>query len=295
MNKTNSPSDGIPERFRREIILHIVKNFSPTNNSYVPLLCGIHGPSGEGKTFQCERVLQELGTRIFLISGGQLESDNAGEPARLIRTTYLNASKIIEQKESATAAIVINDIDTGLGDWGEMVQTTVNRQSVFGELMHLVDYPTSVEGRKTKRIPIIITGNDFTKLYEPLVRPGRMNSFIWRPTIEEKATIIASIFGYLTIHECIRLIEELDEEMNLVSKNRTPSLPVAAYTHLKATLLDEQLWVQISAVGIEGTVELIRKGLVVKIDDKFSLNEIVSAGKNLIKSGQLVNHLWRNK
>lgn len=179
----------IPARFRREVALHVIRNFLPQDGMQVPLLLGIHGPSGEGKTFQCERVLAEMSAKPFLIWGGQLESHKAGEPAELVRTTYLDAGRSIEKEDCKIAALIINDVDAALGDWGAMVQYTVNRQTVFGELMHLVDYPTSVEGRTTRRIPIIITGNDFTKLYGPLVRAGRMRAFEWVPTAEEKAVV----------------------------------------------------------------------------------------------------------
>ena len=57
-------------------------------------------------------------------------------------------------------AIIINDIDAAIGDWGDLVQYTVNRQTVYSELMHLCDYPNIVQGFKTHKIPIVTTGND---------------------------------------------------------------------------------------------------------------------------------------
>jgi hypothetical protein len=159
---------------KKVIHSHILKNSMKDYEFNVPLILGIHGPSGDGKTFQCEQILKEIGAKSFLISGGQLESSDAGKPAELIRMTYLRAGKTIETGN--IGVMIINDIDTGLGDWG-MVQYTINRQTVFGELMHLVDYPNVVQGQNCNRVPIIITGNDFTKLYPPLVRAGRMLAF----------------------------------------------------------------------------------------------------------------------
>ena len=37
------------------------------------------------------------------------------------------------------------------------------------------------------RVPIIVTGNDFSTLYAPLLRDGRMDKFLWEPTAEDKA------------------------------------------------------------------------------------------------------------
>lgn len=65
-------------------------------------------------------------------------------------------------------------------------QMTVNNQIVVGTLMNLSDNPTRVsigqdwrESDITNRIPIIVTGNDFSTLYAPLVRDGRMDKFYW--------------------------------------------------------------------------------------------------------------------
>ena len=32
-----------------------------------------------------------------------------------------------------------------------------------------------------QRVPIIVTGNDFSTLFAPLVRDGRMSKFYWEP------------------------------------------------------------------------------------------------------------------
>ncbi|MEA5470985.1 AAA family ATPase [Spirulina sp. 06S082] len=278
----------IPERFKRAIILHIVKNLMESNLYHGSLILGIHGPSGYGKTYQCECVLKELGAELFLISGGQLESGTAGEPAQIVRQAYINASRCIEQGKSKVAVVLINDIDTGLGNWGDKVQYTINRQTVFGELMHIVDYPTMVEGRSTRRIPIIITGNDFTKLYEPLVRPGRMTAFEWDPTNDEKTKILHGIYPELQIHECEKLIDELNKEISCENFN---FLSIAFFSYLRSTLIDGLLTKSIEEVGVTQAIDRIGEGREPIIHLTIRLQDIVESGKNLIHSGKLVNHL----
>lgn len=63
---------------------------------------------------------------------------------------------------------------------------TVNNQIVVGTLMNLSDNPTRVsigqdwrESDITNRIPVIVTGNDFSTIYAPLIRDGRMEKFYW--------------------------------------------------------------------------------------------------------------------
>ena len=273
----------IPERFRRALELHIVKNLMTKITARVPLLLGIHGASGDGKTYQCEQILTEIGVKAFLISGGQLESPDSGKPAQLVRDTYLQASDCIEEGKSRAAVVLINDIDTGLGNWGNLVQYTVNTQTVFGELMHLVDYPNLVERRPTRRIPIIITGNDFTKLYEPLVRAGRMTAFEWKPTLEEKAKIVQGIFSEINSKECEALVREFESQ------------PVAFFCHLRASLIDDELWKLIQkAGGTRIAIEIITDRNNAKepvLEQTIQFEWIVQTGKNLLQSGQLINHL----
>ena len=277
----------IPERFRRALELHIVKNLMTKITARVPLLLGIHGASGDGKTYQCEQILTEIGVKAFLISGGQLESPDSGKPAQIVRDTYLKASDCIEKGKCRAAVVLINDIDTGLGNWGNMVQYTVNTQTVFGELMHLVDYPNLVEGIPTRRIPIIITGNDFTKLYEPLVRAGRMTAFEWKPTLEEKAKIVQGIFSEINSKECEALVREFESQ------------PVAFFCHLRASLIDDELWKLIQkAGGTRIAIEIITDRNNARepvLEQTIQFDWIVKTGKTLLQSGQLINHLRLSK
>lgn len=279
----------IPERFTRVVATHVAKNLMSAQIPQSPLILGIHGPSGCGKTFQCEHILRGIGAKTFLISGGQLESKDAGEPANLIRRTYINAGYAIDNKETKTAVILMNDVDTGLGDWGQFVQTTVNRQAVFGELMHLVDYPTIVDGKDTKRIPIIMTGNDFTKLYEPLVRAGRMTAFEWLPNLEEQTKIVSQIFREFSEQQCTDIIQELEEFLRGISD--TGQLQTAFFTHLRATVYDDVIWAALKQRGIDRAISEIAAGHQPKLNNSLSYEQILRKGKELITSGQLINHL----
>lgn len=269
----------VAERFRRAMSLHIVKNFITQIPVRVPLILGIHGASGVGKTYQCEYVLNEMGVTAFLISGGQLESGTAGEPAKLVREKYIAASQSIQKGESKAAVLLINDVDTGLGDWGEKVQTTINTQTVYGELMHLVDYPTSVEGIPTKRIPIILTGNDFTKLYEPLVRAGRMTAFEWNPTFQEKVNAVLGIFPELSMKDCHDLVSEFKDQS------------IAFYSYLRSTLVDDILWEGIQDLGISRIIPYISSGHEPELHIPINYKNLRLSGAELLNSGRLVNHL----
>ena len=60
--------------------------------------------------------------------------------------------------------------------------------------MNICDHPNFVSNEEDdeihayrddeyiRRVPIIITGNDLSTLYAPLLRDGRMDKFYWSPT-----------------------------------------------------------------------------------------------------------------
>jgi hypothetical protein len=280
----------ISPRFHQVVALHVLKNMLVNIEAQVPLLLGIHGPTGEGKTFQIENALKAMGVKRFLISGGQLDNSIAGESAHIVRATYIRASESLRGGECSLAAVLINDIDTGLGSWGESVQYTVNQLTVFGELMHLVDYPNAVEGHETLRVPIIITGNDFTKLYEPLVRAGRMTAFEWMPTLEERVELVNAIFPELTPEEVLKLIHELNQRVTVRSYGHATVLPVAFYAHLRSNLLDEDLWGLVSRSGLNKTIDTLLRGYEPDLALGIHYERVLAKGLELAASGQLINH-----
>jgi hypothetical protein len=93
---------------------------------------------------------------------GELESGNAGEPARLIRQRYREAAEVI--KKGNMCSLFINDLDAGAGRMGDMTQYTVNNQMVNATLMNIADNPTNVQlpgvyrNDPIPRVPIVCTG-----------------------------------------------------------------------------------------------------------------------------------------
>src|SRR5262245_59530596 len=85
-------TESIAQRFSDVVGLHLIANLRADVKPGTPLLLGIQGPAGEGKTYQVERILENAEIYPVLLSGGELESKDAGAPASKIRAAYREAS-----------------------------------------------------------------------------------------------------------------------------------------------------------------------------------------------------------
>lgn len=211
----------IPPRFADAVDQHLVFNLAGLDEW--PLVLGVFGRPGDGKSFQIRAHLARRGVLPVSINAADLESDRAGTPGKLVLDTYINAGHRID--EGAPAAVVVDDFDTTVGEW-EHSTTTVNHQQVLAQLMHLADSPTEAAGKRLRRVPVVITGNDLSKVYPPLRRPGRMRPFPWLPTAEERHGIVAAILAdVLSPREVPILLEKL------------PDAPVAFFSDLLVEVL----------------------------------------------------------
>lgn len=234
----------IPNRFRREVQLHLLNNYAAGLKNATPLILGIDGAPGDGKTFQCNAVLQELQCSVVSLSASDFGSMYES-----------NAANYVVQKYREVAAkpmpvLVLHDVDTAIGNWGKLTQYTANRQFVLNELMHLCDCPENPHDIPAKRVPIIMTGNDFMKMYAPLVRFGRMRHFEWVPNSEERLEIVSDILYPLPESVCRKVFFEAERQYaNQIKKVRADdaerarrnTLPISFYSQLRVEIVNAYL------------------------------------------------------
>ncbi|MEM1310481.1 MAG: ribulose bisphosphate carboxylase small subunit [Cyanobacteria bacterium P01_D01_bin.71] len=278
----------IAPRFLDKLAVHITKNYLNLDGVKVPLILGIHGRKGEGKTFQCELVYERMGIEVVHISGGELESPDAGDPARLIRLRYREAAELVKVR-GVMAVLMINDLDAGAGRFDAMTQYTVNTQLVNNTLMNIADNPTNVQlpgsydDQPIQRVPVIVTGNDFATLYEPLVRDGRMEKFYWQPDRSDRIGIVGGIFEPDNLGA--KAIEQLVDTF--------PQQAIDFYGALRARIYDEQVRDFIHSVGIQAVssrvvnpVEPLRFG-----KPQFSLNHLLEVGQQMVEEQRYLQEM----
>lgn len=278
----------IPKTFEREIVGHIGR--SVLANKYrsvtVPLILCISGPPGMGKTFQTHEVLRKLDVAVCDMPGSSFESENAGAPAEAIQECYRRASEMWAR--GRPAAIVIDDADAVMGQWGDLTQYTVNRQLVCATLMGLADNPYvcyagegTVKARtETYRVPIFMTCNDSGKLYAPLMRPGRTRTFVWNPGTEEKASVVETMFPEIGYQGARCLIGALDEYAKGLSSRYVKGAPVSLYSDMRSYLDDE--WVLSMVDGLTArqmmALEVPRRDAAPQL----TVQQLIDLGKNLL-------------
>ena len=236
----------ISPRFLDTLAVHITKNYLELPGVRVPLILGIHGRKGEGKSFQCELVFERMGIGVTHVSGGELESPDAGDPARLIRLRYRETAELIRVR-GKMCVLMINDLDAGAGRFDEGTQYTVNTQLVNATLMNIADNPTDVQlpgsydSTPLHRVPILVTGNDFSTLYAPLIRDGRMEKFYWEPDRDDKIGIVSGIFepDGLSRREVEQLVDTFSHQS------------IDFFSALRSRIYDEQIRHFIHEIGIE--------------------------------------------
>ncbi|KAJ7950277.1 Ribulose bisphosphate carboxylase/oxygenase activase [Quillaja saponaria] len=274
----------IAPAFMDKLVVHITKNFLSLPNIKVPLILGIWGGKGQGKSFQCELVFAKMGINPIMMSAGELESGNAGEPAKLIRQRYREAADII--RKGKMCCLFINDLDAGAGRLGGTTQYTVNNQMVNATLMNIADNPTSVQlpGMYNKeeipRVPIIATGNDFSTLYAPLIRDGRMEKFYWAPTREDRIGVCTGIFWTddIPMEDIAKLVDTF------------PGQSIDFFGALRARVYDDEVRKWITGVGIEN----VGKKLVNSKEGPPTFDQPKMTLKKLLQYGNMLFHEQEN-
>ncbi|KAK8563761.1 hypothetical protein V6N13_006006 [Hibiscus sabdariffa] len=278
----------IAPAFMDKVVVHITKNFLNLPNIKVPLILGIWGGKGQGKSFQCELVFAKMGINPIMMSAGELESGNAGEPAKLIRQRYREAADII--RKGKMCCLFINDLDAGAGRMGGTTQYTVNNQMVNATLMNIADNPTNVQlpgmynKEENPRVPIIVTGNDFSTLYAPLIRDGRMEKFYWAPTREDRIGVCSGIFRTDNVprEDIIKLVDTF------------PGQSIDFFGALRARVYDDEVRKWISEIGVQNIGKRLvnsRQGPPTFEQPKMTLAKLLEYGNMLVQEQENVKRV----
>ncbi|MCL2087938.1 MAG: AAA family ATPase [Oscillospiraceae bacterium] len=273
----------VSDRFKREILIHIAKVIY-ADSKRVPIMLGISGAPGEGKTFQSKYVLSANDVEVFDFNISEFENVDAGLPLKKLEKLYRDAQNSFSST-SKISCVFVDDIDVALGSKSNY-QYTVNFQHLEGGLMSFANYTED----NRPRIPIILTGNNFSLLHEPLIRHGRMRHFEWIPDDGEMEKMIIHYFPSFSVADCNKIMREMNSKCD---DHKIPHRTISFYSSIKDALHDEELWSLISDKGLH-----LDKLSIIKIKSMlnsmtYSVEDAISTGIKLIESQlrQKRNHL----
>ena len=225
----------------------------------------------------------------FICLQGELESPDAGDPGRLVRLRYREAAELVKVR-GKMAVLLINDIDAGAGRVDQYTQYTVNTQNVNGTLMNIADNPSNVqlpgsyELEPNRRVPIIVTGNDFSTLYAPLIRDGRMDKFFWEPDRADRIGIVSGIFEADGVNRSA--VETLVDTF--------PTQSIDFYGAVRSRLYDEQVKALIDEVGLDRISQRVvnsEQSAPIFRKPNFNLPHLLEVGNQLVGEQKRVQEM----
>lgn len=219
INDISSDNSGIIDpKYRNIVLAHIIGNYSESVQT--PLFLAIHGSPGEGKTFQTLQICREHHIKTCYFSGSELSGNYERDSIMEFDEDYKRACNYYAEGEFSV--IIVDDFHLSPASTKEGVGTTVNSQLLTGYLMNLCD---KAKSSQIDRIPIILLGNTFKYVYDPLKRDGRMNFYQWSAPKSLKKQIVKDLFkDYVSTRDHLHLNQFFDAYQDM---------PVSFFTELK--------------------------------------------------------------
>ena len=187
----NANNTYVPDSFATPVLRHIILNniIEKTSNFSPALLLGIQGGYGMGKTFMVKELCKQYNIDLVQLSSSDFSGSVEAASRDRFRKTYEDAC-IQRAKSNRYIVILIDDFHLSIATEDD-VGKTVNSSLLASAIMNICDNPWL----SNYRVPIILTGNNFGKVYGAVVRVGRMDLLSWVPEKEEKFEIVSRIFN----------------------------------------------------------------------------------------------------
>jgi len=232
----------VPPRFRKSVLQHALGvRYIPG----YPMFLAIQGPPGDGKSYQAALTLQFAEIKVFRLSGSLLSGEFERNSVDAVRNLYKSAAEHagMSVPKGGNTALLLEDFDLSPASQRDGTRYTVNSQLLTGFLMNLHDDVASCDVGTARRLPIYLTGNDFSYLHGPFVRHGRIDFFTWEPTPEERTDVVfAALRDYV--------IDIREEDVALLCKKHS-SLPISAFTAAALRVCSASLYDKLAQLGGE--------------------------------------------
>ncbi|GEM_PF-846667 len=258
----------VTKKFMEKVLVHVVSQYMTYNEIFVPpLYLVIEGPAGEGKTSQTIATLIQHDIDVLYVSASELSGAHEGDAVRIFDAIYYYA--IYRKENGHCVSILIDDFHMGIANQDSKIEKTINSNLLTGRMMNLAEHSNE------RKIPIILTGNDFSMVYAPLIRSGRADMFEWKPDFKEKISIVKNILDPFV---------KLDNTEYIKFFNTFKNATVSDFAQLKNDIRKKYVWEMIESERNLNLYNISKIERKVKAFKRLDYSEIYELAKKRIKS-----------
>lgn len=228
----------MPRRFYDRVTSHVCQSTVFTERR-PPMVLGVIGKPGMGKTENVERACRRNGWAFHWIAGSDLAGFQQGAPIEKFKQG-LYAALVKKRDQSAEAAVLlIDDFDLTIMNTKADRWYTEHTQLLTSQFMSYCDKPVEYL-QSTEPVSIVVTLNTIDGFHSPLIREGRMRLWQWVPTADETMAMARERLSELDERVADRVIETFRAE------------PIAFFAHLENEIFASAVELVIGDRDVQG-------------------------------------------
>ncbi len=212
----------MPRRFYERVTSHVCQSTVFVERR-PPLMLGILGAPGTGKTENVERTCRKNKWAFEWIAGSDLTGVERGAPMEHFKKALQRC--VMKQRENSAeaAVLLIDDLDLTILSTKENRLYTEHTQLLTSAFMSYCDKPL-LYLQAAFPIPIVITMNSREGFHGALVREGRMRMWQWEPTPDENIAMAREKLAALNTEVAHCVVNSFKDQ------------PIAFFGHLESEL-----------------------------------------------------------
>jgi hypothetical protein len=212
----------MPRRFYERVTSHVCQSTVFVDRR-PPLMLGILGAPGTGKTENVERTCRKNQWAFEWIAGSDLTGPERGAPTEYFRKSLQRCVAKQRENSAEAAVLLVDDLDLTILSTKTGRIYTEQSQLLTSAFMSYCDKPL-LYLQAAFPIPIIMTLNSREGFHGALVREGRMRMWQWEPSPEETSAMALEKLGALDAEAAQRIVSTYNDQ------------PVAFFGHLESEI-----------------------------------------------------------
>ncbi len=219
-------------QLERVIHRHLYRNCIPSLMESADRYLLIAGETGSAKTAtSCDAALR-FGWAVAILPAAELASEHEGG-ATTVLTGFFAAVVASSAATRLRHMAIIDDMELSILGADDKMGRTINSPLLTGEFQRLADRPKAYRNYDGSIIPVIFTGNDFSRIRSSLLRNCRTMSYVHKLSLQDKVE-----FAFHQLRPRTREDLQLTEKLVRTYRREPITFWAALASDLKASQLD---------------------------------------------------------